>query len=91
MSCKTRNMAAYWLRLRAKRGRSRIHHGIFFQAKVQSETDATTANGVGFVACEHANKAIRKAAPQTDSSPLGKMIHQLADRVTNLRNISCLD
>lgn len=48
-------------------------------------------NGVGFVACEHANKAIRKAAPQTDSSPLGRMIHQLADRVTNPRNISCLD
>lgn len=47
-------------------------------------------NGVGFVACEHANKAIRKAAPQTDS-PLGRMIHQLADIVTNLRNISCLD
>lgn len=87
MSCKTRNMAAYW---RAKRGRSQIHQGIFFQAKVQSETDATTMNGVGFVACEHANKAIRKAAPQTDS-PLGRMIHQLADIVTNLRNISCLD
>ncbi len=63
----------------------------FFQAKVQSETDATTVNGVGFVACEHANKAIRKAAPQTDSSPLGRMIHLLSDKVTNLRNISCLD
>lgn len=91
MSCKARYMAAYWLRLKAKRGRSRIHQGIFFQARVQSETDAMTVNGVGFVACEHANKAIRKAAPQTDSSPLGRMIHQLVDSVTNLRNIQCLD